>query len=235
LLPITVDSLTKDFGPVRAVDDVSFELEPGRVVAFTGPNGSGKTTTLRMLLGLVTPTSGQALIGGCRYAELDEPARRVGAVLETRAFDGARTARDHLRVVATEARLSPGRVDEVLDLVGLADAADRRAKGFSLGMGQRLSLGAALMGDPDVLILDEPTNGLDPAGMRWLRELLRGLAAEGRMVIVSSHALAEVQQTADEVLILDGGRLLSHLRTSEVESLEDAFLELTAEPEGDRS
>jgi ABC-2 type transport system ATP-binding protein len=235
LLPITVDSLTKDFGPVRAVDDVSFELEPGRVVAFTGPNGSGKTTTLRMLLGLVTPTSGQALIGGRRYAELDEPARRVGAVLETRAFDGARTARDHLRVVATEARLSPGRVDEVLDLVGLADAADRRAKGFSLGMGQRLSLGAALMGDPDVLILDEPTNGLDPAGMRWLRELLRGLAAEGRTVIVSSHALAEVQQTADEVLILDGGRLLSHLRTSEVESLEDAFLELTAEPEGDRS
>jgi ABC-2 type transport system ATP-binding protein len=198
------------------------------VVGFTGPNGSGKTTTLRMLLGLVTPTSGRALIGGRRYGELDEPTRRVGAVLETRAFDGGRTARDHLRVVATEARLPRARVEEVLDLVGLSDAADRRAKGFSLGMGQRLALGAALMGDPDVLILDEPTNGLDPAGIRWLREFLRGLAAEGRTVLVSSHALAEVQQTADEVLILDGGRLLSHRRMSDIESLEDAFLNLTS-------
>jgi ABC-2 type transport system ATP-binding protein len=228
LLPITVESLTKDFGAVRAVDDVTFELQPGRVVGFTGPNGSGKTTTLRMLLGLVTPTSGRALIGGRPYHELDEPTRRVGAVLETRAFDGGRTARDHLRVVATEARLSLARVDEVLDLVGLSDAADRRAKGFSLGMGQRLALGAALMGDPDVLILDEPTNGLDPAGIRWLREFLRGLAAEGRTVVVSSHALAEVQQTADEVLILDAGRLLSHRRMSDIESLEDAFLNLTS-------
>jgi ABC-2 type transport system ATP-binding protein len=228
LLPITVESLTKDFGPVRAVDDVTFELQPGRVVGFTGPNGSGKTTTLRMLLGLVTPTSGRALIGGRPYHELDEPTRRVGAVLETRAFDGGRTARDHLRVVATEARLPRARVDEVLDLVGLSDAADRRAKGFSLGMGQRLALGAALMGDPDVLILDEPTNGLDPAGIRWLREFLRGLAADGRTVLVSSHALAEVQQTADEVLILDGGRLLSHRRMSDIESLEDAFLNLTS-------
>ncbi|MEA2441384.1 MAG: type transport system ATP-binding protein [Thermoleophilaceae bacterium] len=235
MLPITVDSLTKDFGPVRAVDDVSFELQPGRVVGFTGPNGSGKTTTLRMLLGLVTPTSGRALIGGRRYDELDEPARRVGAVLETRAFDGGRTARDHLRVVATEARLARARVDEVLDLVGLSDAADRRAKGFSLGMGQRLSLGAALMGDPDVLILDEPTNGLDPAGIRWLREFLRGLAAEGRTVVVSSHALAEVQQTADEVLILDAGRLLSHRPMSDIDSLEDAFLDLTAAPKECRS
>jgi ABC-2 type transport system ATP-binding protein len=235
LLPITVDSLTKDFGPVRAVDDVSFELQAGRVVGVTGPNGSGKTTTLRMLLGLVTPTSGRALVFGHRYDELDEPARRVGAVLETRAFDGGRTARDHLRVVATESRLSLARVDEVLDLVGLSDVADRRAKGFSLGMGQRLALGAALIGDPELLIVDEPTNGLDPAGIRWLREFLRGLAAEGRTVVLSSHALAEVQQTADEVLILDAGRLLSHREMSGIESLEDAFLDLTAATKGSGS
>jgi ABC-2 type transport system ATP-binding protein len=226
-MEITAHGLTKEFGSVRAVDDVTFELVPGRVIGMLGPNGSGKTTTLRMLLGLVTPTRGEALIGGRRFADLDEPARRVGAVFELRAFDGARTARDHLRVVATEARLPLERVDVVLDLVGLADAADRRAKGFSLGMGQRLSLATALLGDPDVLILDEPTNGLDPAGIRWLRGLLQGFAAEGRTVVVSSHALAEMQQTADEVLILDRGRLLAHTPMSEIESLEEAFLDLT--------
>jgi ABC-2 type transport system ATP-binding protein len=227
LLTLTADRLTKDFGSIRAVDDISFEVLPGRVVGVIGPNGSGKTTTLRMLLGLVTPTSGEALVGGVRFADLDEPARQVGAVLESRAFDGGRTARNHLRVVATEAGLPLGRVDEVLELVGLTGAADRRAKGFSLGMAQRLSLSAALLGDPDVLILDEPSNGLDPAGIRWLREFLRGLAAAGRTVVVSSHALAEVQQTADEVLILDGGRLVSHRKMSDFESLEDAFLDLT--------
>src|SRR3954469_22935174 len=208
MLDLTVDALTKEFGAVRAVDSVSFEIEPGRVVGLLGPNGSGKTTMLRMLLGLVAPTSGQALIGGRRFADLDVPAREVGAVLETGSFHPRRSARDHLRVLATEARLSPGRVDEVLDLVGLNGAAARHAGDFSLGMGQRLSLAGALLGDPPVLVLDEPTNGLDPAGVRWLRDLLRGFAADGRTIVLSSHVLAEVAQTADEVLILDRGRLL---------------------------
>jgi ABC-2 type transport system ATP-binding protein len=227
MLEIAVDGLTKDFGSIRAVDNVSFEVEPGRVAGFIGPNGSGKTTTLRMLLGLVTPSSGEARVGGQRFAHLAYPARQVGGVLEARAFHRGRTARDHLRVIATEARLPRRRVDDVLALVGLDGAADRRAGTFSLGMGQRLSLAAALLGDPGVLILDEPTNGLDPAGIRWLRVFLRGLAAEGRTIIVSSHALGEVQQTADEVLILDAGRLLSHRPMSEIDSLEDEFLTLT--------
>ena len=227
MLDLTVEALTKDFGAVRAVDTVSFEIEPGRVVGLLGPNGSGKTTMLRILLGLVTPTRGEARIGGRRFADLDEPARQVGAVLEARSFDPRRTARDHLRVLATEARLSPWRVDEVLELVGLSEAADRRAGDFSLGMGQRLSLAAALLGDPGVLVLDEPTNGLDPAGIRWLRDLLRGFAGEGRTVLLSSHVLVEVAQTVDEVLILDRGRLRAHRRMADIDSLEDDFLELT--------
>jgi ABC-2 type transport system ATP-binding protein len=227
MLDLTVDALTKEFGAVRAVDSVSFEIEPGRVVGLLGPNGSGKTTMLRMLLGLVAPTSGHALIGGRRFADLDVPAREVGALLETGSFDPRRSARDHLRVLATEGRLSPGGVDEVLDLVGLSEAADRRAGTFSLGMGQRLSLAAALLGDPGVLVLDEPTNGLDPAGIRWLRDLLRGFAGEGRTVLFSSHVLAEVAQTVDEVLILDRGRLRAHARMADIGSLEDDFLELT--------
>jgi ABC-2 type transport system ATP-binding protein len=227
LLDLTVEALTKDFGAVRAVDNVSFEIAPGRVVGLLGPNGSGKTTMLRMLLGLVTPTRGEARIGGRRFADLDESARQVGAVLEARSFDPRRTARDHLRVLATEARHSPWRVDDMLELVGLREAADRRAGTFSLGMGQRLSLAAALLGDPGVLVLDEPTNGLDPAGIRWLRDLLRGFAAEGRTVLLSSHVLAEVAQTVDEVLILDRGRLRAHSRMADIDSLEDDFLELT--------
>ena len=228
---IAAHALTKHFGPVRAVDGVSFEIEPGRVVGLLGPNGSGKTTTLRMLLGLVAPTSGRILIGDRPFAELPAPARRVGAVLENRSFHPGRTARDHLRVLATEGSLPLTRVSAVLGLVGLTEAADRRAGTFSLGMGQRLSLAAALLGDPGVLVLDEPTNGLDPAGIRWLRGLLRELAAGGRTVVISSHVLAEVEQTVDEVLILNDGRLLAHRSMSDIDSLEDAFLHLTGEME----
>jgi ABC-2 type transport system ATP-binding protein len=231
MLQLAADALTKDFGPTRAVEDLSFEILPGRVVGLLGPNGSGKTTTMRMLLGLVAPTSGRATIGGRAFVDLDDPAHQVGVVLEARSFHGDRTARDHLRVLATEARVAQRRVGEVLDLVGLAEAADRRAGKFSLGMSQRLSLAGALLGDPAVLILDEPTNGLDPAGIRWLRELLRDLAAEGRTVVVSSHVLAEVAQAVDEVLILDRGRLRAHRQMEDVESLEDMFLELTGHQE----
>jgi ABC-2 type transport system ATP-binding protein len=227
MLDLTADALTKDFGAVRAVDDVSFEIAPGRVVGLLGPNGSGKTTMLRMLLGLVTPTSGRVTIAGRPYAELADPGRQVGVVLEANAFDGRRTARNHLRVLTVQGGFDPARVDEVLDLVGLREAADRHAGDFSLGMGQRLSLAGALLGDPPVLVLDEPTNGLDPAGIRWLRDLLRGFAGERRTVLLSSHVLAEVAQTVDEVLILDRGRLRAHRRLADIESLEDDFLELT--------
>jgi ABC-2 type transport system ATP-binding protein len=226
MLDIAAESLTKDFRRIRAVDDVSFEIQPGRVVGLLGPNGSGKTTTLRILLGLVSPTAGRAMIGGRAFAALDDPAHQVGVVLEAGAFHGGRTARDHLRVVAAEAGIARRRVDEVLELVGLTEAADRRAGTFSLGMGQRLSLAAALLGDPAVLVLDEPANGLDPPGIRWLRELLRRLGGEGRTIVLSSHVLAEVAQTVDEVLILDRGRLRAHRPMSDIASLEDAFLEL---------
>ena len=228
MLPITLDSLTKDFGRLRAVDDVSCRLEPGRVAGFLGPNGSGKTTALRMLLGLVAPKSGRALIGGRPFADLPHPARQVGAVLEARAAHPGHSARDHLRVRALEARLPRTRVEEVLDQVGLTEAAGRRTGTFSLGMGQRLALAGALLGDPAVLVLDEPTNGLDPAGIRWLRGLLRELAGDGRTILVCSHALAEIEQTVDDVLILDRGRLLVHRPLSGIASLEDAFLYLTA-------
>jgi ABC-2 type transport system ATP-binding protein len=228
---IAADAVTKDFGPTRAVDGVSFELEPGRVVGLLGPNGSGKSTTLRMLLGLVKPTSGSILIDGQAFADLPAPARQVGAVLEQRGFHPGRRARDHLRVLATERSLPLARIGEVLELVGLTEVADHRTGTFSLGMGQRLALAAALLGDPDVLVLDEPANGLDPAGIHWLRGLLRELASEGRTVIVSSHVLAEVEQSVDEVLILDRGRLLAHRSISDIDSLEDAFLDLTGEGE----
>ena len=228
---IEAQAVTKDFGSTRAVDGVSFELEPGRVVGLLGPNGSGKSTTLRMLLGLVTPTSGRMLVGGQTFANLPAPARTAGAVLDQRSFHPGRTARDHLRVLATEGSLPLTRVKDVLELVGLTEVADHRAGTFSLGMGQRLALAAALLGDPAVLVLDEPANGLDPAGIRWLRGLLRELASEGRMVVVSSHLLAEVEQTVDEVLILNRGRLLAHRRMSDVDSLEDVFLDLTGETE----
>jgi ABC-2 type transport system ATP-binding protein len=206
---ITVEGLTKRFGDVLAVDRLDFTVEQGTVTGFLGPNGAGKTTTLRMLLGLVAPTSGRATIGGRPYRELTDPLRRVGAVLEAGGFHPGRSARDHLRILATTAGLAPRRVEEVLEQVGLAAAADRRVGGFSLGMRQRLGLASALLGEPEVLVLDEPANGLDPEGVHWLRGLVRGLAGEGRTVLVSSHLLAEVAQTVDQVVIVDHGRLVA--------------------------
>lgn len=205
---VVVEHLTKRFGSITAVADLSFTVRPGVVTGFLGPNGAGKTTTLRMLLGLVTPTSGQALIGGQRYAELDHPLRCVGAGLEATGFHAGRTARDHLRVLAATDGIPKARVDDVLALVGLGEAAQRRVGGYSLGMRQRLALAAALLGDPPVLLLDEPANGLDPEGIAWLRAFLRYLAGQGRTVLVSSHVLSEVQQTADEIVIIARGRLV---------------------------
>jgi ABC-2 type transport system ATP-binding protein len=206
---ITIEGLTKRFGQVVAVDQLSFEVDQGTVVGFLGPNGAGKTTTLRMLLGLVTPTAGSARIDGRPYRALADPVRHVGAVLEASSFHPGRSARNHLRVLATAAGLPLARADVVLEQVGLAEAARRRVGGFSLGMRQRLGLAAALLGDPEVLILDEPANGLDPEGVRWLRAFLRGLAKQGRTVLVSSHLLTEVAQTADTIVILDHGRLVT--------------------------
>jgi ABC-2 type transport system ATP-binding protein len=200
--------LTKRFGDITAVSDLSFDLDAGSVTGFLGPNGAGKTTTMRMLLGLAEPTHGRALVFGRPYAELERPGSRVGAVLEAADLHPGRTGRDHLRVLAPVAHVPMSRVEEVLALVDLEAAAGRRAKGYSLGMRQRLSLAAALLGDPELLILDEPANGLDPEGVRWLRDFLRAFAAEGRTVFVSSHLLAEVAQTVDQVVIINRGRLV---------------------------
>ena len=206
---IEIQGLSKRFGDVVAVDDLSFVAREGAVTGFLGPNGAGKTTTLRMLLGLATPTAGSATIGGQPYGQLADPFRHVGAVLESTGFHPGRRARDHLRVLATAARLPLARVQEVLDQVGLAEVGDRRVKSFSLGMRQRLGLASALLGEPEVLILDEPANGLDPEGVHWLRRFLRGFADQGGTVLVSSHLLAEVAQTVDEVVIITRGRLVS--------------------------
>jgi ABC-2 type transport system ATP-binding protein len=230
---IEVRGLTKRFGPVLAVDQVSFEVERGTVTGFLGSNGAGKTTTLRMLLGLVRPDAGTATINGRPYRDLDEPLHQVGAVLEASSFYPGRTARNHLRIQAMSARVDPSRIDDVLEFAGLAGAADRRIGGFSLGMRQRLGLASALLTDPEVLILDEPANGLDPEGVHWLRDLVRDLAAEGAAVLVSSHILAEVAQTVDSVVILDRGHLvaqssLANLTAGGTAGLEEAFLRLTA-------
>jgi ABC-2 type transport system ATP-binding protein len=205
---IEVTGLTKRFGGVAAVDDLSFTVQPGRITGFLGPNGAGKTTTLRAILGLTRPDRGTATVDGVAYADLTSPVRTVGAVLDDAGAHPSRSGAAHLRVVAAAAGIDGGRVDDVLALVGLADAARRRVGGYSLGMRRRLALGTALLGDPSVLVLDEPTNGLDPAGVRWLRELLRSLAADGRTVLVSSHLLAEVAHTVDDVVIIDRGRLV---------------------------
>jgi ABC-2 type transport system ATP-binding protein len=224
-------SLTKRYGELVAVDDLTFALEPGTVTGFLGPNGAGKTTTLRLLLGLAEPTGGEALVFGRRYRELGQPARRVGAVLESNDFDPGRSGGDHLRALALAARIPPSRVGEVLGLVELTPNADRRVKTYSLGMLRRLGLAAALLGDPELLVLDEPANGLDPAGVHWLRSFLRNFAESGRTVLVSSHVLAEVAQAVDQVLIIDRGRLVAAARIEELtgggRSLEEVYLDLT--------
>jgi ABC-2 type transport system ATP-binding protein len=204
---LNVDHLTKRYGTVVAVDGLSFEVGPGRVTGFLGPNGAGKTTTLRMLLGLAAPTSGTATINGVRYRDLPDPARSVGAALEADCFHPGRSAVEHLRIVATAAGIGRRRAAQVLDLVGLTEAGHHRVGTFSLGMRQRLTLATTLLGDPGVLILDEPLNGLDPDGIRWMRDLLGQLAGEGRTVLVSSHLLAEAAQTVQDVVVITRGRL----------------------------
>jgi ABC-2 type transport system ATP-binding protein len=223
-LPLEVRALTKRFGGVLAVDDLSFTVPPARVTGFLGPNGAGKTTTLRCLLGLVRPTSGEVLVGGRPYRELDRPLRVVGAALEAASFHPGRSARDHLKFLAQAADISVPRVDEVLTTVGLAEFSGRRVGNFSLGMRQRLGLAQALLGDPAVLILDEPANGLDPAGIAWLRGFLRALAAEGRTVLVSSHVLSEVQQTVDDVVVIADGRLVTQGPLAELERSQASVL-----------
>jgi ABC-2 type transport system ATP-binding protein len=217
---ITVSGLTKHYRNVRAVDNLSFTVEPGRVTGFLGPNGAGKTTTLRMMLNLVTPTAGQALIGGQRYADLREPLTHVGAVLEASSAHKGRTGLNHLRVICTAAGFPRQRADEVLAMVGLAPAAKRKFKGYSLGMRQRLGIAAAMIGNPQVLVLDEPANGLDPEGIRWMRDLLKALAAQGRTVLVSSHLLSEMQVLADDLVIIAAGKLI---RQGTVEAVMDSM------------
>jgi ABC-2 type transport system ATP-binding protein len=206
---IEVTGLTKHYGNVAAVNDLSFSVRRGAVTGFLGPNGAGKTTTLKMVLGLAEPNAGTAKVMGKPYATLDDPTRRVGAVLESTGFHPGRRGRDHLRVLAAASRLPASRVDELLAEVGLTDAGKRRVKGYSLGMRQRLGLASALLGEPDVLVLDEPANGLDPEGVQWLRRFLRGFAANGGTVLVSSHQLAEMAQTVDDVVIISRGRLVT--------------------------
>ncbi|MFE5600633.1 ABC transporter ATP-binding protein [Streptomyces coelicoflavus] len=206
---IDVQNLTKEYGTRRAVDDLTFTVRPGRVTGFLGPNGAGKSTTMRLVLGLDRPTSGTATVGGRSYTALQEPLRHVGALLDAHAAHGSRTARDHLRVLAASNRVPARRIDEVLEETGIASVARRRVRTYSLGMRQRLGIAAALLGEPEVVMLDEPSNGLDPEGIIWIRELLRRLAAEGRTVLVSSHLMNETASFADHLVVLGRGRLLA--------------------------
>jgi ABC-2 type transport system ATP-binding protein len=230
---IELQGLTKRYGPITAVEDLTFSPAPGRVTGFVGANGAGKSTTIRMLLGLTRPDAGTATIDGKAYAELRDPLRTVGAMVDPNVFHPNRTGRNALRVIARAAEISDSRVDHVLALVGLTDAAHRRVGGYSMGMRQRLALAAALLGDPGAVVLDEPANGLDPHGVHWLRGLIRHLAADGRTVFVSSHLLAELAQTIDDVVIIAHGRLVTHepmaalLERANGASLEDVFLNLT--------
>ena len=238
---IEARNLTKHYGERVAVDDLSFSVRPGLVTGFLGPNGSGKSTTMRMILGLDAPTSGTVTVNGRRYAEHPAPLREVGALLEARAIHTGRTAANHLRAMAATTGISRRRVDEVIDLAGLRDVADKRAGTFSLGMGQRLGIASALLGDPHTVILDEPVNGLDPEGVRWIRNLLRGLADEGRTVLLSSHLMSEMALTADHLIVVGRGKLIRDMpvdafiesasstavkvRTPDDEQLRDALLE----------
>jgi ABC-2 type transport system ATP-binding protein len=228
---IEARGLTKRFGSRLAVDALSFDVRPGRVTGFLGPNGSGKSTTMRLILGLDHPDAGHAAIGGRRYRDLRWPLREAGGLLEARAWHPGRTARSHLAALAASNGIGRRRVDEVLGLVGLADVAGQRAGKFSLGMAQRLGIAAALLGDPPVLLLDEPVNGLDPAGIHWIRDLLRTLAAQGRAVFVSSHLISEMALMAEHVVVIGQGRLLADAPVAELAgrapSLEEAFLRLT--------
>jgi ABC-2 type transport system ATP-binding protein len=234
-LAVEARGLIKRFGATTAVDRLSFRVEPGRVTGFLGPNGAGKTTTLRMILGLDTPNAGQALVGKSPYRDLRWPARLVGALLDPAAVHPGRRARDHLAWLAASNQLPAGRVGEVLGLTGLDGVAARRVGSFSLGMRQRLGIAAALLGDPGVLLLDEPVNGLDPEGVLWVRTLMRSLAAEGRTVLLSSHLMSEMALTADHLIVIGRGRLLADADVSEFvhtagpgASLEDAYMRLTA-------
>ena len=225
---ISVRGLTKTFGELRAVDDLSFEVRPGRITGFLGPNGAGKTTTLRMLLGLIRPTEGEALIHGRRYAELPRPLETVGAALEATGFHPGRSGRDHLRVLAATHGIPDGRVDELLELVGIPAAARKRAGGYSMGMRQRLGLAAALLGDPDVLLLDEPANGLDPEGIRWMRGFLQHLSRDrGKTILVSSHLLSEVEQTVEDVVIIANGHLVREGTMEELHGEPSALVRTT--------
>jgi ABC-2 type transport system ATP-binding protein len=228
---IEVRDLTKRYGPTLAVDALSFDLRPGVVTGFLGPNGSGKSTTMRLILGLDRPDAGQARIGGRRYRDLRWPLREAGALLEAKAFHAGRSARAHLAALAASNAIDGRRVDEVLDMVGLASVARKRAGSFSLGMAQRLGIAAALLGDPPVLLLDEPVNGLDPAGIHWIRDLLKSLAGQGRVVFVSSHLISEMALMAEHLVVIGQGRLLADTSvaalSADAASLEDAFLQLT--------
>ena len=239
---IAVRGLTKRYGATVAVDDLSFEVESGKITAFLGPNGAGKTTTMRILLGLAAADAGEALVLGRSYRELDRPALRVGSLLDGAGFHPSRTARNHLRVLAAASALPRRRIEEVLHAVGLTEAADRKVGGFSLGMRRRLGLASALLGEPEVLVLDEPANGLDPPGIRWLRQSLKSFADSGGTVFVSSHVLAEVAQTADNAIVIKGGKLVTQTsveqltagRTVSVRTSDPERLRRALEPLGTR-
>jgi ABC-2 type transport system ATP-binding protein len=228
---IEARGLVKRYGSTTAVDHLSFDVRPGTVTGFLGPNGAGKSTTMRMILGLDRPDAGTARVNGRNYHELRWPLREVGSLLEAKAFHPGRTARAHLTALAVSNGIPRRRVNDVLEITGMQKAADRRAGKFSLGMAQRLGIAAALLGDPAVLLLDEPVNGLDPEGIRWIRGLLKTLASHGRTVLISSHLISEVAQTADELIVIGQGRLLAQTTVAELSaqstSLEEAFFQLT--------